>query len=132
MKEKEHKQFEEWFIQSDYDLETAMAMLKTGRFIYCVFMCHLSIEKALKGLFVKKLNKVPSKIHNLIFLADELNLELTESHLKFIYKLNALSITTRYPDELRKLIRLYNFEITEQILNNTNEIQQWIKKQSIQ
>ncbi|MFA4852212.1 MAG: HEPN domain-containing protein [Bacteroidales bacterium] len=124
-----NKQVKEWFIQSDYDLETADAMLKTGRFVYCVFMCHLALEKALKGLFVKKFDKVPSKIHNLIFLADELNLVMTEEQLKFIYKLNALSITTRYPDELKKLIKVYNLETTEQILNNTKEIQQWIKKQ---
>ncbi|MFH0866104.1 MAG: HEPN domain-containing protein [Bacteroidota bacterium] len=124
-----NKQVKEWFIQSDYDLETAAAMLKTERFVYCVFMCHLTLEKALKGLIVKKFDKVPSKIHNLIFLADELDLKLTEEQLKFIYKLNAHSITTRYPEELKKLIKVYNFEITEQILTNTKEIHQWIKKQ---
>ena len=124
-----NKQVKEWFIQSDYDLETADAMLKTGRFVYCIFMCHLTLEKALKGLIVKKFDKVPSKIHNLIFLADELNLELAEEQLKFIYKLNNLSITTRYPEELKKLIKIFNFKTTEQILNTTKEIQQWIKKQ---
>jgi len=124
-----NKQVKEWFIQSDYDIETAEAMLSSGRFIYCVFMCHLSLEKALKGLIVKQLDKVPSKIHNLIFLADELRLELSKEHLEFIYKLNALSITTRYPEELKKLIKVYNFETTERILNNTKVIQQWIKKQ---
>ncbi len=40
----------EWFFQSDYDLETAKDMFKSGRNVYCIFMCHLSIEKALKGL----------------------------------------------------------------------------------
>jgi HEPN domain-containing protein len=124
-----NKQVKEWFIQSDYDIETADAMLKTGRYVYCVFMCHLSLEKALKGLIVEKLDKVPSKIHNLIFLADELNLELKEEQLKFVYKLNALSITTRYPEELKKLLKIFNAESTEQILNSTKEIQQWIKKQ---
>jgi HEPN domain-containing protein len=92
-------------------------------------MCHLSIEKALKGLIVEKLDKVPSKIHNLIFLADELNLEMKEDQLKFVYKLNTLSITTRYPEELKKLLRIFNAETTEEILKSTKEIQQWIKKQ---
>ena len=70
---------------------------------------------------------MPSKIHNLIFLADELNLELSEEQLKFIYKINALSITTRYPDELKKLIKVFNLETSEKIFNDTKEIQQWIK-----
>ncbi|MBE0638943.1 MAG: HEPN domain-containing protein [Bacteroidales bacterium] len=44
----------EWFFQSDYDLETAEDMFESGRMVYCIFMCHLSLEKALKGLFMKE------------------------------------------------------------------------------
>jgi len=44
----------EWYFQSDYDLETAVDMFKSGRMVYCIFMCHLSLEKALKGLLSKR------------------------------------------------------------------------------
>ena len=44
----------EWLRQADYDLETAQYMLAGGRYIYAVFMCHLSAEKALKGLLNAK------------------------------------------------------------------------------
>jgi hypothetical protein len=37
--------YEEWFFQSDYDLETAQHMIQSGRNVYCIFMCHLSLEK---------------------------------------------------------------------------------------
>ena len=37
--------YEEWYFQSDYDLETAEDMLTSGRNVYCIFMCHLSLEK---------------------------------------------------------------------------------------
>lgn len=36
-----------WIELSDYDLETAQAMLETSRFLYVGFMCHQVIEKAL-------------------------------------------------------------------------------------
>ena len=49
------KSHQEWLAQASYDLDTAEAMFKTGRYIYCVFMCHLSIEKALKACYVKNL-----------------------------------------------------------------------------
>ncbi|MDO9528114.1 MAG: HEPN domain-containing protein [Syntrophales bacterium] len=42
---------QEWLRQADYDMDTAEYMLSGGRYFYAVFMCHLSIEKALKGLF---------------------------------------------------------------------------------
>jgi len=28
--------YEEWFFQSDYDLETAQQMLQSGRNVYCI------------------------------------------------------------------------------------------------
>ena len=34
------KPVDEWFKQAEYDLETASAMFKTGRYIYTVFICH--------------------------------------------------------------------------------------------
>ncbi len=61
---------EEWLKQAEYDMDTAEYMFKGGRFLYTVFMCHSSIEKALKGLYSQKLKKVPPKTHNLLYLTD--------------------------------------------------------------
>jgi HEPN domain-containing protein len=41
----------EWLKQADYDLDTAEFMVSGKRYFYAVFMCHLSIEKAIKGLY---------------------------------------------------------------------------------
>ena len=47
-------------------------MFKEDRYFYAIFMCHLAIEKALKGLYQLKLEQVPPKTHNLIYLLDSL------------------------------------------------------------
>lgn len=47
--EKRFKSIRNWIAMADYDLETAKHMLKTGRYIYVVFMCHLSLEKMIKA-----------------------------------------------------------------------------------
>jgi len=39
-----------WIKSSDYDIRTASALLKSRRYVYVIFMCHLSVEKALKAL----------------------------------------------------------------------------------
>ncbi|MDR0567002.1 MAG: HEPN domain-containing protein [Prevotellaceae bacterium] len=70
--------YEEWFLQSDYDLDVADSMLKTGRNIYCIYMCHLSLEKALKGLYIKRFNKIPPKLHNLLYFVEKITLNLPE------------------------------------------------------
>jgi HEPN domain-containing protein len=38
---------EEWLRQADYDMEAAEYMVAGGRYVCAVFLCHLSIEKAL-------------------------------------------------------------------------------------
>jgi hypothetical protein len=42
-----------WIDLSDYDLETAEAMLTSKRYLYVGFMCHQTIEKAFKAYFTK-------------------------------------------------------------------------------
>jgi len=42
-----------WIEIAEYDLETAHAMQKTGRFLYVGFMCHLVAEKTLKAVIAK-------------------------------------------------------------------------------
>ncbi|MBA3070896.1 MAG: HEPN domain-containing protein [Nitrospirae bacterium] len=63
-----NKQVANWIKSSQYDLKTAEHMLKTGRYIYVLFMCHLSVEKLLKGLYEAILKKIAPKTHNLIYL----------------------------------------------------------------
>jgi HEPN domain-containing protein len=42
-----------WIDLSDYDVETAVAMLNSKRFLYVGFMCHQAIEKVFKAYYVK-------------------------------------------------------------------------------
>jgi len=128
MPEKKFKLPEEWFIQADYDLGTAEAMFKAGRYIYVVFMCHLSIEKALKAFYAKKFEKDPPKTHDLIYLIKKVELVLPYPHQEFLKILNDLSVPTRYPDKLEKLLKQYKEERTEKLLNQTKELLQWLKE----
>lgn len=121
--------YKEWYFQSDYDLETAFDMLKSGREVYCIFMCHLSLEKALKGLLIKKTGEFPIKSHSLTYFVDKIELKMSDSQYEFIFMLNKISVPTRYPDDLRKLFSTYTTERTNSILQQTKELQSWIKQQ---
>lgn len=125
---KKHKPSTEWFKQADYDLETAEVMLNNGRYIHTVFMCHLSIEKALKGLYGVILSEEPPKTHDLIYLVEKIKLGLSSLHQNFIEELNDLSIPTRYPDELERLLKHYKKTKTKQIFTYSKELLQWLKE----
>ena len=128
MSEERYKLPDEWFKQADYDLVTAEAMFNTGRYIYVVFMCHLSIEKALKGLYAKNLKKDPPKVHNLNYLCEKIELELEKKMQDFIDNLNDLSVPTRYPDEMERLLKDYKKGATEKVLEKTKELLSWLKQ----
>ena len=123
------KSSQEWSRQAEYDMETAIAMLDSGRYIYCVFMCHLSIEKALKALYAKKLAKNPSKTHSLVYLAQSIQLDLPEQTKEFLEILDDVSVPTRYPEELEKLIKEYSKDRTKNILDNSRKALGWLKQE---
>jgi HEPN domain-containing protein len=52
-----------WTDISDYDLETAEAMLSTERFLYVGFMCHQAIEKIFKAHYCLSSDEPPPYSH---------------------------------------------------------------------
>ncbi|MBU1122844.1 MAG: HEPN domain-containing protein [Candidatus Omnitrophota bacterium] len=118
----------EWIDQSSYDYETAKDLFKTGRYIYTVFMCHLAIEKFLKSIFVIKFKKNPFKTHDLNYLCEIIKLDLSEDIQVFIEALNELSVPTRYPDQLKVILKQYGKQRAKSILDKTNEVLIWLKK----
>lgn len=123
-----NKNFKEWLLQADYDYETAGAMFKTGRYVYAVFMCHLALEKTLKGFFVKTLLKDAPKTHNLVFLREQANVKLPDKLASFLNYINDLSVPTRYPEDLKRVLASYNKNKTHGIMIKTKEVLSWLKE----
>ncbi len=119
----------EWLKQADYDMETAVFMSTGGRFFYSIFMCHLAIEKALKGLYQERLDEIPPKIHNFVYLLNKIGVMPPEAVGRFIVKLNEASVITRYPEDLDKLKKEYTEFTTKNIIEETRKALQWIKGQ---
>lgn len=122
------KSSKEWILQSDYDIATAESMYEGGRYFYAVFMCHLSLEKCLKGLYSKIINELPPKTHNLIYLLEKMSLQPPENIYQFIYSINAESVATRYPDDIQRALKDYTKEKSLEILKNSKQALQWLKK----
>ena len=123
------KHSEEWLRQADYDRETAEFMFSGERYLYTVFMCHLSIEKALKGLYNHKLNETPPRSHNLVYLSEKIKLELPGDLYDFVFTINRVSVPTRYPDDLKRILEDYDRERTEEVLRKSIVVLKWIKAQ---
>jgi HEPN domain-containing protein len=122
-----------WMGLSDYDIETAKAMQKTGRYLYVGFMCHQVIEKALKSVIARDCaeGQIPPKIHDLSKLAIRAKLldKMTEAQQDFIDDLNPLNIEARYPEYKDSIAATLSNEQCKELIVGTEELLCWIKAQ---
>ena len=123
------KRTQEWLQQSDYDMDPAEYMYQGGRYLYVVFLCHLAVEKTLKGLYFERRREIPPKSHNLLYLLNTLGIVPPEKPGKFFAKLSEASIPTRYPEDLAKVQQLYTEGVAKDILAATKETIAWIRTQ---
>lgn len=118
-----------WVEMSDYDFDTANAMLKTKRYLYVGFMCHQTIEKILKAYWSSTTEEPPLKIHSLSRLAEKTGLDLlmSDEQLDFIDILEPLNIEARYPSYKERLMKSLDEERCKTILQQTDKLRLWIK-----
>ena len=119
-----------WLELSRYDLESANAMLATGRWFYVVFMCQQAIEKCCKGLYTLYLDDNVPRIHNIktIFsrFKDKLQDTISEETSHFFDTLSAQYIAYRYPDFKNKPASCTSEKEAKFILEKTKEMFSWL------
>lgn len=122
---------EYWLESAEYDLQTARAMLETRRLLYVGFMCHQTIEKALKAVFVsRKPEEELPYIHKLMRLANlsDISGEMTEEQLSLLDMLSPLNIEARYPLHRAKLLESLTPARCETLIQETEALFSWIRK----
>lgn len=118
-----------WSEMSDYDFDTANAMLLTKRYLYVGFMCHQVIEKILKAYWSDVLEEPPLKIHSLSRLAEKsgLDKDMSDEQLDFIDELEPLNIEARYPSYKERLMKSLTADRCKELIKQTDELRIWIK-----
>lgn len=129
MKPKPAGQPEEWLWRSQYDIETAEAMLKSGRYLYVVFCCQQAVEKRLKAILAAKTDQAPPKIHDLLRLAKLVDVHPKESQAVSLGKLNVYYIEGRYPEEVSELMAGMDADLAGQVVQETRELLSWLAQQ---
>ena len=92
-----NKQIRYWVNGSVEDLITAEWLVKGKRFKESLFFCHLSLEKILKALLVKKTEDIPPRTHDLFILLKRSEIKFDEKDLEFMGILMRYQLEGRYP-----------------------------------
>ncbi|MBE0537429.1 MAG: HEPN domain-containing protein [Phycisphaerae bacterium] len=115
-----------WIDQSRYDLDTARAMLASGRYLYVMFCCQQASEKTLKAVIVRKTGALPPRIHNLLRLAEAAGLDPEQETARFLGELSAYYIQTRYPEEVSAGGQAIGEGLAREVLSKTEQFAAWV------
>jgi HEPN domain-containing protein len=123
----ESKIFQKWLERVAYDMDTAKAMLQTGRFVYAIFMCQQSLEKCFKSLLAYQEKEI-LPIHNLRRLA-ELAAVVKELDEPTLIKLDFLLnyyINARYKEDLQQLSKGITETLVQDFINFSEGLIGWL------
>jgi HEPN domain-containing protein len=119
-----------WVDLSRYDIETAEAMLASGRYLYVLFTCQQSVEKMLKALVVKNTGSFPPKIHDLVKLVSIAKIDIETEQKEFLAKLNYYYLETRYPRELSEISKQIKKDAALECYNTTTKLLKWLRSKT--
>jgi len=126
----ENKTLAYWIDLSEYDLKVAESLYEKGHYLYMGFMCHQSVEKMLKSIYVVKFNAAPPYIHKLDKLIELTGLKdaMSETQYDLIDELIPLNIQARYPAYKDAIYELIDDVKAEDILKKTGALISWLKE----
>jgi len=122
------KIIEHWLTTSDDDFKTMTQLYEAKSYHWALFLGHISIEKLLKGYYVKHHEKHAPTIHNLYRLAELSDIELTDQYSDWLDTITSFNINARYDSYKREFYNLCTQEYTETWIDRIKELQIWIKK----
>ncbi|MFQ5632198.1 MAG: HEPN domain-containing protein, partial [bacterium] len=110
------------------DLKVAQSLFEKKHYAYCLFFCHLAVEKEIKRIYLIRRKKIPPFIHNLVRIADDCNLQLEEPFRQNLLELNTFNIKARYEIIKAKFHKKATKSYTQKWLNQTTQILDQLKK----
>jgi len=116
-----------WLTTSGDDFNTMGKLYDAGSYHWALFLGHISLEKLLKGYYVKHREKHAPTIHNLYRLAELADIELSEQYSDWLDTITSFNINARYDNYKREFYDLCTQEYTEAWINRIMELRQWIK-----
>lgn len=126
MTKNEHIEY--WLSLADKDWDIVHKLYQSGDYLYCLFFCHLVIEKISKAIWVKNnQGNIPPKVHNILYLLEESNIVLDSGDTDLLLILNEFNIEARYPDYKKKIFKICDKQYTDEMLKKVKEIKQCLQ-----
>jgi HEPN domain-containing protein len=112
-----------WIDTAQYDWTGTDHAFNAKDYIHCLFWAHLTLEKLAKAHWVRTHEEnIPPRIHNVVWLLGQSNIDLGEEIMKFLEDFNQFQLSGRYPDYTNNLYKMCTKEFTLKQLEKVKEV----------
>ncbi|MBU0620169.1 MAG: HEPN domain-containing protein [Patescibacteria group bacterium] len=115
-----------WKEGSNHDWGTAQSLWNSKRYDACLFFCHLTLEKLLKGLVVERTQKAAPYIHDLAELLKITSI-LDKQQMKRMAVFTGFNMKCRYSNVKLAFYKLCTREFTKPYFKEAEELILWLK-----
>ncbi|MBN1144709.1 MAG: HEPN domain-containing protein [Bacteroidales bacterium] len=116
-----------WIETSNDDFNTMLTLYNSKSFSWSLFLGHISTEKLLKALYVKRYREHAPFTHNLYRLGELIGLELSEEYADWFDEITSFNLNARYDDYKKEFYKLCTSEYTQTWIEKIKTIRTWIK-----
>lgn len=117
----------DWWNEAKHNERQAKKNFDMEEYSVAAFLCHQTVEKVLKALYIVKKLRLPPRGHDLVKLGKTLNTSEIMDELKL---LNPHYTIARYPDAANTVpSEAYTKEIVLRCLQAVERIMKWAKEE---
>ena len=117
-----------WIETSDDDFNTMLTLYNSKSFSWSLFLGHISTEKLLKALYVKRFREHAPFTHNLYRLGELIGLEMSDEYSDWFDEITSFNLNARYDDYKKEFYKLCTPEYTQAWIEKIKNIRTWIKE----
>lgn len=110
------------------DFKVAKKLFDNEEFGYCLFFCHLALEKSLKAIMVARTDAPALYTHSLLRLSELAQLALTAQQIENLKTITKFNIAGRYEDEKWEFRKLATKKYTQKYFIITKELLLWLRE----
>ncbi|MDD4108753.1 MAG: HEPN domain-containing protein [Prolixibacteraceae bacterium] len=117
-----------WIETSNDDFNTMLTLYNSKSYGWSLFLGHISTEKLLKALYVKRFKEHAPFTHNLYRLGELIGLELSDEYSDWLDQITSFNLNARYDDYKKEFYKLCTPDYTQNWIEKIKIIRSWIKE----
>ncbi|MBU6157920.1 MAG: HEPN domain-containing protein [Bacteroidetes bacterium] len=117
-----------WIETSDNDLNTMITLYESKSYGWALFIGHISTEKLLKAIYVKRFGEHAPFTHNLYRLGELIGLDMSNEYADWFDEITSFNLNARYDDYKKEFYQLCTSDYTKNWIERIITVRIWIKE----